>query len=123
MLHSNEYILANRLLVGIFIFTCLFVGLFLDEGSIQCIHKSLTTESCSSCGLTRDFISFLKFNFKNPVNQASLGLFFFVVVQLIFRIGIVGRSYLYKVDFSSKFQMVDLAITSIAIMIVFRPFW
>lgn len=135
----KEYIFLNRIIVvvGILIFS-LFI-LLIDSGSIACVNLAYTGKECASCGITRDFLSFLQLDFSEPINQHSIGLFIYCTFQFLYRILIatLGLKFLWehtygqnsilnrvvkKVDIK-KVIIADAMITFLFGILVFLPFW
>jgi hypothetical protein len=135
----GEYILFNRVVLATIIVTVLITILFIDLNSWTCVHKTITGFECKSCGITRDFLSFLRFDFTKPINQYSLGLFLYCTFQFIYRIiiAIFGLNLFSKqtkdqnsielidskeVDIK-KVIISDVMITFLFGILVFLPFW
>ena len=53
---------------------------------IQCIHMDYLGQPCYTCGISRDFINFMNFQFETPINEKSAFLFISFIVQFILRI-------------------------------------
>ena len=113
--------------------------ILIDHNSWNCVHSTITGYECKSCGITRDFLSFLHFDFSNPINQYSFGLFLYCIFQSIYRIIIAtfGVNLLSKqtkfknanlyldakeVDIK-KVIISDAMITFLFGTLVFLPFW
>lgn len=82
---ASDYRLLNRLLV-IGLLACLlflFIKSFSDP--VMCVYLTTTGEYCIGCGLTRDFHSFMKLDFDNPIGTGSIPLFAFYLSQLCLR--------------------------------------
>lgn len=138
-MNIKEYIFLNRIIVfvGIFIF---FLVFFLNNsGAITCVHLTYTSEECASCGVTRDFSSFLQLDFSKPINQYSFGLFLYCILQFIYRIliasiglGLRGKQTKSKNLILNKnvrelvikkVIIADAMITFLFGIVVFLPFW
>jgi len=121
-MNTKEYILLNRLffigIVTLFILGVFFYG----SGELNCKQMLYTGNPCSSCGLTRDFLSFIRLDFNSPINKASFGVFIFFVAQIIYRfyIGAFGGKKLIQ---TKKVIIADAVITFLFIVVVFIPFW
>jgi len=117
---SKEYTLFNVLFVAFLI--CIFVlPLLIGQGDsfISCQILEATGEVCSSCGLTRDFSSFLHLDFKSPINEQSIFVFIWFVFQLIVRVVLVMLSSIV----STKMMIYDMFISMLSGIMVFLPFW
>lgn len=117
---KTEYRLFNVLCFALLF--CFFLYLIIGGNTtsrISCQILKETGEACSSCGLTRDFKSFSRFDFSQPINQNSLFVFAWFVFQFIGR-GILSAL---PMNTSSQFKKLDLFLTVITVMAVFLPFW
>jgi hypothetical protein len=144
-MNRSEYEFLNRIIVTITLISALLFILLNQGGYIQCALLNITGQECKSCGLTRDFLSFLNFNFESPVNSQSLPLFIFCVVQLGYRsyMGFIRLGYrLYKTKSNTAIEKIrmdtksyrsplnlktvitiDAVITVFVTIILVIPFW
>ena len=117
---NKEYSLLNILFVALLF--CLFViALFFDVDSnfISCQVLETTGKECKSCGLTRDFASFSRFDFSSPINDQSIFVFTWFVLQFITRIILITFSS----KIGSKVMKLDMFISLLSGILVFLPFW
>lgn len=117
---NKEYYLMNLLFVALLF--GLFVSTFIiDIGShlASCQVLEHTGEQCKSCGLTRDFISFTHLDFESPVNEQSIYVILWFLIQLLVRVVLVTRSNL----IGPKLKWTDLILSTCSAIFVFFPFW
>lgn len=117
---NKEYQLFNVLFVAFLI--CIYLGgLFLDDakGLPSCQVLEATGQECKSCGLTRDFIAFAHLEFQSPINQQSIFVFMWIVIQLVLRIAISAKPSL----IDPKLMKYDLIISLSTAIFIFAPFW
>lgn len=145
-MNTREYIYMNRAIVIVGVITFCVLLYCSMNGSYGCVHLDYTGQECKSCGVTRDFISFLKFNFHNPINSNSLVLFFYLLLQLLYRsiisvfgMGPAENSSMISIDQPlgregikngiinaidiKKVITTDVIITFLLGLFVFLPFW
>ena len=117
---SKEYSLLN-ILFAAFLFCLFAVSLFydLDSNLISCQVLETTGKECKSCGLTRDFVSFTKLDFSSPINNQSISVFTWFVLQFVLRINFVAFSS----RLGRKVMKTDLIASLISGILVFLPFW
>jgi len=117
---NKEYSLLNVLFVALLF--CLFVVSFfydVDNNFITCQVLEATGKECKSCGLTRDFVSFTHLDFKSPINDQSIFVFIWFVLQFLIRIVLVFLTS----RMNDKVMKYDLIISLLSGIIVFLPFW
>lgn len=135
----REYILLNRVVAVTLSVMAILTVILIDQESWNCIHKTITGYECKSCGITRDFLSFLQFDFSNPINQYSFSLFLYFIFQSTYRILIAtaglkllckqikSRNSILKLDRKEvdikKVIIADAMITFLFGILVFLPFW
>lgn len=107
----SNYLRLNRYLgmaiVGLFFTFLLTTELY----PIQCSISKVTGLQCRSCGLTRDFFSYIRGDFANPVNDYSLRLFLYLSLQFCYRI-LIG--YIYPLTYiDKKIIFVDIIVSVI----------
>ena len=144
-MNSAEYISLNRIIVLAGSSLVLFFVLLSFSGTPTCIHLIYTGQDCNSCGVTRDVLSFLQFDFSNPINTNSYRIFAFGVLQFLYRsyISILNRGviseavnsadllyYQYpctknksRVISIKKVIITDAMITFLCGVLAFLPFW
>lgn len=144
-MNKIEYVLLNRIIITAGLFLVFFFILLSYSGIPACVHLTYTGQECGSCGITRDIISFLKFDFATPINDNSIGFFLFGILQFIYRIFISSLSLreasrgsvandplFFTWSFSNsknrvvgikKVIITDAMITFILAVLVFLPFW
>lgn len=142
---KKEYAFFNRVLVTIFIITGMLLLYLDDSGHIHCVQLSITGQECKSCGLTRDFTSYLNLDFNSAINPQSLPLFIFCAIQLLYRlyVGFVQSGYgslsrmskspLQEMESHTKSRKIernlktvitlDAVITVFATLFIALPFW
>jgi hypothetical protein len=92
-------------------------------GELYCQVKAVTGIPCSSCGLTRDFLSFINLDFKSPINPNSIKLFGFVIIQALYRIGITTKLLKFKIANIKKTISLDILLTAIMAIVTLIQFW
>lgn len=116
---SKEYLLLN-IIFGALFFSVLITGLIIEaDMQISCQVLKETGKECKGCGLTRDFISFSHFDYKDPINANSLSIYVWIVIQCFVRIGIMAVSK----GIRPKFMLFDLVFTIGSALYVFLPLW
>ena len=117
---NKEYYLMNVFFVALLFALFLIASVADASGSfISCQVVELTGNECSSCGLTRDFISFTHFNFKSPINDKSIFVFVWFLAQFLMRIVIMIKPTL----ISQKLKWYDLVISASSVILLFLLFW
>ena len=116
---SKEYLLLNIIFAALLF--CLFIsGYFIELDNVtSCQVLELTGTECSSCGLTRDFISFSRLNFNSPINKHSIMVFLWFVLQFIIRILLIFLPPKLRLK-AVGFDIIFCMVSGIAIFI---PFW
>ncbi|MFT4536515.1 MAG: hypothetical protein ACJA1A_001941 [Saprospiraceae bacterium] len=123
-MYVKDYVEFNRVvIIVIFVIVCI-AGFLVESDSFICMHKAITGYECKSCGVTRDFINYLKLDFSKNINQYSFNLFLFCMLQFGYRLAMstYGLIIVDKVDIK-KVIIVDVMITFLFTTIVFYPFW
>lgn len=116
---SKDYYLIS-LIFAVLILCLLLASRFLDlEYTATCQILKVTGKECSSCGLTRDFISFSHFDFASPHNSQSIYVYIWVFFQLVLRLTVVALPSQKRL----KFIFVDSALSFLSALYVFLPFW
>ena len=83
----SSYRIINFILAGVIGLMFIYSGFFYDSNAaVSCVYKTTLGLECMSCGLTRDFNSFLTLNFDHIINEVSHKIFLFFVIQLIMRL-------------------------------------
>lgn len=82
---ATDYRLMNGLLVVGLVAFLLFIFIKSSGDPIMCGYFTTTGEYCRGCGLTRDFHSFMKLDFDEPISTGSVSLFTYYILQLCFR--------------------------------------
>jgi len=80
----------------------------------SCAYLNITGNPCPFCGITRDFISLIHFNF-DLINTQSLVLFVFVIFEFLFRIIIIIINKKLKEKTKKLLIILDIIIHSIFI--------
>ena len=134
----NEYIFFNRVVVIVLVVVVAVGVVMIDQDSLKCAHLSITGYECNSCGVTRDFLSFMRLNFSQPNNQYSLNLFLYCIMQFMYSMFIasVGLKVLKNQEKQNSFLIeyfirggikkviiADAMITFLFGVLVFLPFW
>jgi len=117
---NKEYYLMNLLFVAL-LFGLFLISFLADNSTnfITCQVLVLTGKECKSCGLTRDFMSFAQLDFNSPINNQSIFVFFWFLIQLLVRITTV----IMPTVIGQKLKWFDLIITTCSAIFVFLPFW
>ncbi len=104
----NLYIASVLTIVGL---SYLLYITLVDPTMSTCSYKLLYGNECPSCGLSRDFVSFIKFDFDRPINSNSFAVFIFFMSQLCYRF------ITYILEWASKvtvcFVGIDIFLTMI----------
>ncbi|MFM7022310.1 MAG: DUF2752 domain-containing protein [Flavobacteriales bacterium] len=96
-----------------------YSGFFIDESfAVQCVYKELLGRECVSCGLTRDFHSYLSLDFSSPLNPYSLSIFLFFFVQMWFRLILALLDQRIEMV-RKKVATVDVVLTVLAFLFCF----
>jgi hypothetical protein len=78
---GGSFFLFNFVFVA-FSFLVLFYLIYLMANSgtegIVCIYKSKLGVECPTCGYTRSFIHYLKFDFKTGIGQNNSSIYYFI---------------------------------------------
>lgn len=118
----DEYSFFNRVVVIIILALIVFSWILDLNELYQCNQLSITGMECSSCGVTRDFISYIHFDFSNHINQHSLGLFIYFLFQIVFRLfyGFMKSNVKMRKQIIYIF---DLLLTLVGGCLAIGPFW
>ena len=119
-MNRKEYFIFNVLLFVLLLL--LFLATFIIDPSsspISCQFYEATGQVCSSCGLTRDFVSFSHFDFQGPINKNSIYVYTFFLIQLCYRF----FAALINKRITPVIMKLDLLISVVSIIAVFLPFW
>lgn len=106
--------------IGLLLVAVLGIGISM-HGSYTCPVKNISGFHCVSCGMTRDFVQFIQFNFDSPINPNSWRLFTWVMTQIILR-GI-GILLLRNKVTNQNYLFVDLIITIGILIWAVYPLW
>ena len=71
--------------IGMLLSAIIFFLAYQNNG-IQCMHLGLNGQPCPSCGISRDFMDFLRLQFESPINAKSPFLFISLFGQFLFRL-------------------------------------
>ena len=116
---SKDYVLLNIIFAVLF-FTVLIAGLIIEpDMQISCQVLKETGKECKGCGLTRDFVSFSHFDYKDPINTNSLPIYIWTVIQFMVRIVIISLPKRIR----PKLMRFDLVLTIGSAFLVFLPLW
>lgn len=116
---SKDYYVLNIIFAAL-IFCLLVSGFFIDSSAqFSCQVLEQTGKECKSCGLTRDFVSFNQLDFDNPINEHSLKLYTWFLLQLLIRILLL----LIPSGVRSKLIVYDLIFLMVSAIYVFVPLW
>src|SRR4051812_26681331 len=104
-----SYILVNAGLV-LSVFLILIYVYFVSSLSMPCLVREITGQPCPSCGFTRAFNSFLRFNFESGrrFNELAMPVFLFFAGQVALRVMLVAFYFL--LDRPLKPQLVKIDI-------------
>lgn len=105
----NTYQKVNITIAAVLSVVLLLLFLGIITGVVQCPFQSQLGIPCSSCGISRDIINYLRLDFNNSINPHSLNIFIFFVGQII------ARSILFisKKQISRNLILTDIMISSI----------
>lgn len=92
MSDKTSYLIVNFILGLTFLLG--FFYLIFSESNLVCYYKDNYNILCSTCGLTRDFKSILKFEFESLINSRSL--YFFLFFSIFFLTRIISTLYILK---------------------------
>ena len=92
---KKEYEFFNRLAVALVLMVGVLFLFFSNGGHVICAQLEVTGQECKGCGLTRDFLSYLNFDFNTSINPHSFPLFICCCAQLMYRmyVGFVRPGY------------------------------
>lgn len=114
-----DYIRFNRYWVFINVLITVVFWYLYNTGGITCWIKSTSGLLCSTCGMSRDFMSYLKGDFSTTINPNSKLLFGWLVSNFIWRLGLSFRIFFNKI--MTKLIYFDLIIfTSLLIYIIYK---
>jgi len=118
---NKEYRLFNILLVAFSLVLVVFLYLLNGDGvpTFSCQVFQRTGTPCGSCGLTRDFVSFILLDFTSPINSQSIYVFTWWVAHILVRSLIVA----FPILNTPNARKLDLVISLISAFVVFLPFW
>jgi hypothetical protein len=116
---SKEYLILNIIFAALLFLLFIACFIFTTESFISCQVVELSGKECNSCGLTRDFIAFAHLDFEKALNENSIYLFFWFLIQLVMRIFII----LLPPRWRLKATIYDLIFSFVSGIIVFLPLW
>ncbi len=119
-MNSSEYRLLNRVVVFVTAAVLFILVFYVNEDTIKCIQLDRTGIPCTSCGMTRDFKSFLQFDFENPINDYSWRVFLFLWIQFFYRT-IMSILDCPKPQLNNIIKF-DIIISVVLAMTTFSPF-
>ena len=95
----------------------IYAAFFYDSsGAVQCVVKQRTGHECVSCGFTRDFNAYLNLEFDKAINDLSLSVFLFFLLQFLY------RSVQTVIGFENKKLIIaDIAFSILLFGIAFYP--
>lgn len=107
MTNNNTYSQVNLYLTVALIATLVIIYIWLQTGTMKCQFVAISGSPCTSCGLTRDIIQYLSFDFSQGVNTYSLRVFILLTGQIVVR-GLLALSSL-----SNKYLIIGDILISI----------
>lgn len=112
-LNNRSYLIVNISLLAIFLLA--FLYFFFNKEPMRCYYEEHYNYLCSTCGITRDFKSILKFRFEELINAKSL--YYFGTFLFIFSSRVIVTLLLWK-NFSLK-KIVRADIFALLVLTLF----
>jgi hypothetical protein len=123
-MNLHDYYRFNLIFIIIFSLIIIAAVVYYNiNDSIECQVKTVTGVACNSCGLTRDFVSFLKLDFENTVNKNSLKVFILLMSQLIYRSLIAVNLLKWTKDKVKNVFLIDLIFSIASLLAIVLLFW
>ena len=108
--HQINLTIAIVLLVVLLL---LFWGI--SAGFVKCPYQSEYGFACASCGMSRDFMQFLQFDYSHSINPHSFNIFIFFISQLVLR----TLLFVSKIKATKNFIIADITFSLLWIIWAF----
>jgi hypothetical protein len=95
-----------------------------NDHPVSCEFKRVTGKDCPSCGLSRAYSAYTRgeIDAGRKYNSYSIYSFIFLLVQFIFRGGILVAMTIKKKEFGMKWIKMDVILTSLTFALCFYKF-